>query len=113
MKNELLKKCHYIESSRVSGLRGDYYDYCYITPDGDFYAFGQEQGNYAGGIYDFEYEVPNDINTGKCYGPFRKQNIENYLKRFYIKDINYYKKIKKYTIKKYRILYDSIERGIS
>ncbi len=84
-----------IESTKSDGPRGKYYHYIYIDNDG-IIAFGDEQGNYAGGVYANEYEVrkgEEQYDKPHFFRPeqgFRKETIESYLKEYVKEDYKYY-----------------------
>jgi len=53
--NEYPENCHhYVESERIHGAKGYYYDYALFDKDNNLFALGEENGNYSGGIYAYK-----------------------------------------------------------
>lgn len=67
-------------SKKVFGPRGDYY-YLVLVKDNKIVAFGDEQGNYAGGVYcsnDFNYEqFVNEKESLKKHYPDLYEQIKD------------------------------------
>ena len=106
---EIKKKCIRIESKHYSGPRGDYYEYCYISKHNrEIMAFGEEQGNYAGGIYAVKF-IDGDVNKAIYYGPFDDDILYNRLSYYYKKYNDLYNKIKAKNYNIYKEIYNLIE----
>lgn len=112
-KDEIEKYCNKIESEHHNGLRGDYYDYIYYDNDG-ILAFGDEQGNYAGGIYyvnrdrvfakkEYLREWLNSIH-GNIEEEFKK-----YLLKWKDKEYSYYLDMKNTLYVLYPNIFNTIE----
>ena len=87
-----------VTTNKSLGPRGRYYDWCSVREDG-FVVFGDEQGNYSGGVllspewYPEIYDCPDtqtSIDVGKGYWYHVRLRLDYWHKR----DNDFYRKIK-------------------